>query len=52
MRRRVFQISRPHRQLNIERSEIGDEAANRFNDESVEIRLRREAIPLAHQASH
>jgi len=52
MRWRVIQISRPHHQLDIERPEIGDESPNRFEGESMEIGLRREAISLAHQAGH
>src|SRR5262245_59256598 len=52
MRRRVIQISRSHRQLNIERSDVNDEAAYRFEREFLEIRLRRKAAPLAHQAGH
>src|SRR5215813_9160796 len=52
MRRRVIQISRSHRQLNIERSDVNDEAAYRFEREFLEIRLRRKALPLAHQAGH
>src|SRR5262249_37349036 len=52
MRRRVIQIFRPHHQLDIERAKVGDKTPNRFKGESMEIGLRREAIPLAHQASH
>jgi len=52
MRRRAIQIPRPHRQLDIERSQIGDEATNRFEDESMKIGFRREAVTLAHQAGH
>jgi hypothetical protein len=49
---RIIQISRPHRQFDIQRSEIGDKATNRFEGESMEIGFRREAIPLAYQAGH
>jgi len=52
MKRRVIQISGPHHQLNVERPEVGDEATNRFEGEGLKIRLRREAIPLAHQTGH
>jgi hypothetical protein len=52
MRRQAIQISRPHRQLDIDRSQIGYETTNRFEGESMKIRFRREAITLAHQAGH
>src|SRR5262249_15308804 len=52
VRQRVLQISRAHHQLDIERANVTYEAANRFERESLEIRLRRKAIPLAHQAGH
>jgi hypothetical protein len=52
MRRRAIHISRPHHQLDVKRPEINNEATNRFKGESMEIRFRREAIALAHQAGH
>jgi hypothetical protein len=52
MRRRVIQISRSHRQLDIERSNVDNKAAHRFERERQEFGLRREAITLAHQAGH
>jgi hypothetical protein len=52
MKWRLIQISGPHHQLDIKRPEIDNEAANRLERENMEIRLRREAAPLAHQAGH
>jgi hypothetical protein len=60
MKQRVIQISiqisiqipGPHPQLDIDRSKISDEATNRLEGECMKVRLRRETIPLAHEAGH